>query len=537
MMHQLRAAGRRSLFSAVALAALALSGCVQEDSLPRNSRHYVPLPQKTLSLMAEKNMTKEAPILIRAYKQESELEIWKKDSQGKYAHLKTFPMCRWSGQLGPKTREGDRQVPEGFYAITPGQLNPNSNYYLSFNVGYPNQLDKAYGRDGGLIMVHGACSSAGCLSMTDEQIAEIYALTREAFAGGQQQVQMQSMPFRMTPANLAKFRADPNIAFWKNLKEGSDHFEVTKQEPKVGICGKKYVFDVDSKGAPLDASKPCPALTIDTAIASAVKEKEHEDQVKVAELVSQGVKAVRRTYVDGDQHPSFKSTLTADGSVATRSGRFVEVSQTHALAGATEVAIEDVGVKASKVSTAVASLSRKAAPSPIAEPAASPALALASEPAAPQVLAALPAGQAVAAAPSLSPVEPSTPPAAKASALPFYSSWLGGGATKAEAPVLLAPTPAAAPATATLPAAAPGKPGTFAKPADAKASSGKTPEGKAQDGKPVAKKQASVHPGVTPATAGGKPASDKTPGSAKTPVTGKVSVKAAPVTVAAKSAL
>ena len=241
-------------------------------------------------------------------------------------------MCRWSGQLGPKTREGDRQVPEGFYAITPAQLNPNSNYYLSFNVGYPNQLDKAYGRGGGLIMVHGACSSAGCLSMTDEQIAEIYALTRDAFTGGQQQVQMQSMPFRMTAQNLAKFRADPNIAFWKNLKEGSDHFEVTQQEPKVGICGKKYVFDANSKGAPLDATKPCPALDVDTAIASAVEHKKHADDVQVAELVSQGVKAVRRTYIDGDQHPSFKATATADGTVRTRSGNSVEVSQTNALA-------------------------------------------------------------------------------------------------------------------------------------------------------------------------------------------------------------
>ena len=123
--------------------------------------------------------TASAPTLIRTYKKEAEFEIWKKKSDGQYALLKTFPMCRWSGQLGPKLREGDHQVPEGFYTITPGQMNPNSAYYLSFNVGYPNAFDRAWDRTGGTIMVHGICSSAGCYSMTDAQIAEIYAIARE----------------------------------------------------------------------------------------------------------------------------------------------------------------------------------------------------------------------------------------------------------------------------------------------------------------------------------------------------------------------
>ena len=113
-------------------------------------------------------------------------------------------------------REGDRQVPEGFYSITPGQMNPNSAYYLSFNVGYPNAYDRAHGTTpAATIMVHGICSSAGCFSMTDAQIAEIYAIAREAFAGGQRAIQMQSLPFRMTAENLAKYRLDPNIGFWK----------------------------------------------------------------------------------------------------------------------------------------------------------------------------------------------------------------------------------------------------------------------------------------------------------------------------------
>ena len=154
-------------------------------------------------------------------------------SNGEYALLKTYPMCRWSGQLGPKKKEGDMQVPEGFYTIAPGQMNPNSHYYLAFNVGYPNAYDRAYGRTGGTVMVHGVCSSAGCFSMTDEQVADIYAIARDSFRGGQREIQLQSYPFHMTAENLAKFRLDPNIDFWKDLKNGSDHFEVVKQEPPV----------------------------------------------------------------------------------------------------------------------------------------------------------------------------------------------------------------------------------------------------------------------------------------------------------------
>ena len=207
---------------------------------------------------AERHVRHRAPVLIRTYKKEAEFEIWKMKSDGRYALLKTYPMCRWSGQLGPKTREGDRQVPEGFYPITPGQMNPNSNYYLSFNVGYPNAYDRAYGRTGGTIMVHGVCSSAGCFSMTDAQIAEIYAIAREAFNGGQREIQMQSYPFHMTAENLAKHRLDPNIDFWKQLKNGSDHFEVTKTEPQVGVCAKHYVFGAQESG--LNATERLPGL-------------------------------------------------------------------------------------------------------------------------------------------------------------------------------------------------------------------------------------------------------------------------------------
>jgi murein L,D-transpeptidase YafK len=214
-----------------ALAGLALSGCNQSGLAHRS---LAPIPSETVALMERVGTTKEAPMLIRAYKKEAELEIWKMRSDGRYVHLKTYPMCRWSGQLGPKRQQGDRQAPEGFYSIGPAQMNPNSNYYLSFNVGYPNALDRALGHTGGDIMVHGACSSAGCFSMTDNQIAEIYAVARSSLAGGQRAIQMQSFPFKMTAENLAKHRLDPNIDFWKQLRR-CNNFGITRHYT-ISIC-------------------------------------------------------------------------------------------------------------------------------------------------------------------------------------------------------------------------------------------------------------------------------------------------------------
>ena len=173
-------------------------------------------------------MDKDSPILVRIFKEEAEMEVWKKNRDGEFALLKTYPICRWSGDLGPKKKEGDRQAPEGFYTITPGQMNPNSNYYLAFNTGFPNAYDRAWGYTGSELMVHGDCSSRGCYAMTDEQIQEIYALARESFFGGQKAFQFEAFPFRMTALNMAKHRNNPNFAFWKMLKEGYDHFEATQ---------------------------------------------------------------------------------------------------------------------------------------------------------------------------------------------------------------------------------------------------------------------------------------------------------------------
>ena len=286
-------------FAAAAAVALAMTLGACNDSAMlggASTRSLTPIPPQTLSLMQTKGMSQGDPILIRAFKKESEMEVWKRTGTGQYALLKTFPICRWSGQLGPKTKQGDRQAPEGFYTITPGQMNPNSSYYLSFDVGYPNAIDRAKGGTGNYIMVHGNCSSSGCFAMTDASMSEIYAIAREAFNGGQRAFQFQSYPFRMTAANVAKFRNDPNAPFWKNLKEGSDYFEVHKDEPRVAACGTKYVFG----GSDVAAGNCTPR--IDTLVA----EKRERDNRDVADLIAKGTPATRVVYEDGGQNPVFR---------------------------------------------------------------------------------------------------------------------------------------------------------------------------------------------------------------------------------------
>src|SRR5689334_14050903 len=237
-------------------------------------------------------MEKDSPILVRLFKEEAEVEVWKQTRDGAYALLKTYPICRWSGDLGPKKKEGDRQAPEGFYTITPGHMNPNSSYYLAFNTGFPNAYDRAWGYTGSDLMVHGDCSSRGCYAMTDEQMQEIYALARESFFGGQKAFQLEAFPFRMTALNMAKHRNNPNFAFWKMLKEGYDHFEATRQEPKVAVCEKHYVFDaVEKNGTPLDSNPrgACATYQLNPQIASAVLEHRRDQQFKMAQYIAEGV--------------------------------------------------------------------------------------------------------------------------------------------------------------------------------------------------------------------------------------------------------
>jgi murein L,D-transpeptidase YafK len=184
---------RAGVLAVAGLATLVLASCSEfEGKIPK---HLAPLPRDVKALIEKKGMEERAPILIRIFKEESSLEVWKlQKATGRYALLKDFEICKWSGVLGPKIKEGDRQAPEGFYTVRPAQMNPNSSYHLSFNLGYPNAFDQAHGRTGSELMVHGACSSRGCYSMTDEQVQEIYTLGRLAFEGGQRDFQVR--PFR-----------------------------------------------------------------------------------------------------------------------------------------------------------------------------------------------------------------------------------------------------------------------------------------------------------------------------------------------------
>jgi murein L,D-transpeptidase YafK len=211
--------------------------------------------------MRARGMTRTSPIMLRIFKEEGKLEVWKQKDTGRYALATSYDICKWSGKLGPKFTEGDRQAPEGFYAIKPWQMNPKSSYYLAFNMGYPNNFDRAHGRTGSNLMVHGACSSAGCYSMTDEQIAQIYAFARDAFRGGQEEFQVQAFPFRMTAENMARYKGDPNYEFWRILKEGYDHFEITKVPPKVDVCGRRYVFNsLPEDGHSFTPNASCPPM-------------------------------------------------------------------------------------------------------------------------------------------------------------------------------------------------------------------------------------------------------------------------------------
>jgi len=242
----------------LAFAAATLAGCSGEISPP----HLRPLSKDAMMLLGKKDMKHDAPIFVRIFKEESELEIWKARADGRFYHFKTYPICTWSGDLGPKIRQGDKQSPEGFYTVTRRQMNPKSGFYLSFNLGFPNAYDRVQGRTGDFLMVHGKCTSAGCYAMTDGLVEEIYALAREQFDAGHESFQVHAFPFRMTAENMARHRGSQWYAFWQTLKEGYDHFEIARQPPQIAVCERRYVVNpqfYDANVGRLDPAGRCPA--------------------------------------------------------------------------------------------------------------------------------------------------------------------------------------------------------------------------------------------------------------------------------------
>ncbi len=219
--------------------------------------------EPTLRAAPEDAFQQEAPIrfgmgdqvFVRIFKQEGQLELWLRKNNSRFSLYKTYPICKWSGKLGPKLKEADYQSPEGFYSVSAKQLHPHSNYHRAFNVGYPNAFDRQNGRTGGLVMVHGACKSVGCFAMTDRGIEEIYAFVEAAMRAGQHEVQVHIFPFRLTEQAIARETGGSWLAFvgaggnyqhwtefWRNLKQGYDIFEQTGEPPVAFACGDHYAF-------------------------------------------------------------------------------------------------------------------------------------------------------------------------------------------------------------------------------------------------------------------------------------------------------
>jgi murein L,D-transpeptidase YafK len=209
----------------------------------RRSRRREAAPALGRSRPPPEDIAPEAPVYIRVFKEESELEVWKARTNGRYALIKTFPVCNWGGTLGPKRTMGDSMSPEGFYRVAPDAMKPDSKYHLAFNIGYPNALDRALGRTGSFIMVHGDCRSVGCFAMSDKGIEEIYAFVRDALAGGEPTVPVHIFPFRMTAENMKRHTDNPARDTWGPLKEAYDDFTRTREPPKIGMCGKRYVVN------------------------------------------------------------------------------------------------------------------------------------------------------------------------------------------------------------------------------------------------------------------------------------------------------
>jgi len=189
-----------------------------------------------------------APVLMRIFKETSELEIWiEKDDR--FVLFATYPMCHWSGTLGPKQREGDKQTPEGFYTITSRQLHHIGRWPVAINLGFPNAYDSAHNRDGSYILMHGGCSSVGCFAMTNPVIGEIYALAKAAIRNGQRYIPVHVFPFRMTDEAMAAHESSPWRDFWVSLKAGYASFERTRNPPKVSVCKGEYHIE-DATAAP-----------------------------------------------------------------------------------------------------------------------------------------------------------------------------------------------------------------------------------------------------------------------------------------------
>ncbi len=223
-----------------------LTGPLHAGAPPTSARSRAAVDRQVPPLtaaLAEARLSLGAPVHLRIYKEEAELEVWLRDGDS-FQRFRTYPICTFSGELGPKQQRGDMQAPEGFYFVTPQRMNPWSQFHLSFNLGYPNAYDRSHGRTGSLLMVHGDCASLGCYAMTDAGIEEIWTVMDAAFRAGQPFVRVHAFPFRMSAEAVSAHAADSPewAAFWANLLEGAELFEETLRPPDARVEGGRYVF-------------------------------------------------------------------------------------------------------------------------------------------------------------------------------------------------------------------------------------------------------------------------------------------------------
>lgn len=215
-----------------------------DTEMPRMERwRKTPLPGtpdtgRLMSRLFAEQIPLGAPMMIRVFKAEASFEVWMQKG-GVYVPFVSYPICYFSGGLGPKLREGDRQAPEGFYGINEELLHHGGRWRRSLNIGYPNAFDRANGRSGSAILVHGGCDSIGCFAMTNAINAELYDLVSAALRH-QRHVPVHVFPFRMTDEAMAALPAGAWRDFWGDLKLGYDSFERTRLPPHVSVCRKRY---------------------------------------------------------------------------------------------------------------------------------------------------------------------------------------------------------------------------------------------------------------------------------------------------------
>jgi TonB family protein len=282
-------------------------------SSPRSREAITRVLPQLQKEFADSSLNFGAPIFIRIFKEERELEIWVR-GKNRYHLLKTYPICTYGyGSLGPKTRQGDGLAPEGFYYVTPNRLNPVSNFHLSFNLGYPNRYDRIHGRTGSALMVHGSCVSIGCYAMTNKRIEEIYAISDAAFRNGQSFFRVHIFPFRMTEENMNSHSESNWYSFWENLKEGYDFFYKNDHiPPNVEVLNNRYIFEEKEQKKEEELEKQRQE--------ELERQRKIEEQERIQEIKDRTRDALINARNNADNNVTGESETTGQGNQGSETG-------------------------------------------------------------------------------------------------------------------------------------------------------------------------------------------------------------------------